>query len=204
MEEIFGPLAFILVFFVLPRILRRLGKGGLKTARDKASEQRQEQMESQYEEKYGVEEQLTAREKAEAAREEELVLASEESSYPYSKEERSLSQQKVYKEENFMQESASSQGQMDPERDWSIDSESIWDEDWKKELAETKEEARKQIEKLQREIDEGLEQEEVLSSKVIYRPGMRLWFSPPAIIQGVIFSELLGRPRSRTGRTIRR
>jgi len=204
LEEIFGPLAFILVFFVLPRILRSLGSGGFKAARDKINEQRQEEMESQYGEEYEGERPQTAQEKAEAAREEELGLGAEEPSYPYSQEQRSLTQQRVYQEDPFIQESASSQSQMDPEREWSIDSETTWDEDWKKELAETKEKARRQIEKLQREMEEDLEQEEVVSRKVIYRPGMRLWFSPPAIIQGVIFSELLGRPRSRSGRAIRR
>ncbi len=192
------------MFFVLPRILRSLGSGGFKAARDKINEQRQEQMEAQYAEEYEAEGQQTALEKAEAAREEELVLAQEEPSYPYSEEERSLTEQRVYKEEPFIQESASSQAQMDPEREWSIDSETTWDEDWKKELADTKEKARQKIEKLQREMEEEWEQEILVSRKVIHRPGMKLGFSRRAIIQGVIFSELLARPRSRSGRAIRR
>jgi len=206
LEELFAPLAFILIFFVLPRVIRALGTGFFRAQKEKINEQRQRELGAPYEEKYGgEEEQRTLQEKAEEARAEDIFIEDKTEPFQATQEEHGyLDEKRVYTEEPLVPREDSSQTQMDPERDWSIDSDSTWGDDWKSELAKTKAETKKQIEKIQREIEEELETRDVVQRKVVIRKKMQLGFSRKNIIQGVIFSEFFAPPRARRKRIISR
>jgi len=206
LEELFAPLAFILIFFVLPRVIRALGTGFFRSQKEKINEQRQKELGNYNEEKHGVEkEQQTAREKAEKARAEDFFVGDKTEPFQENqREHRYLDEQRVYKEDPSTSGEAPSQAQMDPEREWSVDSDSTWGDDWKRELAKTKEEAKKQIEKIQREIEEEQKTRDEVKRKLVIRKKMQLGFSRKNIIQGVIFSELFAPPRARRKRSISR
>lgn len=81
------------------------------------------------------------------------------------------------------------ESQMDPDRDWRVDSESTWGEDWKNKLEETHREAREYIRKVQEEMEQ--EESEYIERKRVIYPGMKLELSSKAILQGIILSEAL-------------